>query len=782
MTKKFQTKIIYFVVIIVLLIPLFLLGKPAAVKRGQEGETSLTGGYLAELRIKEDIIDAQLGKIDPGSSTIKLATFGMRGVALAMLWHQLIEDQKKFDWNNVIVLSNQVTALEPRFISTWQFLAWNAAYNGSVAFDDYRERYRWVIRGFEFLTRGTEYNSKAPLLYSDAGWTISQKIGIADEKEQYRRLFRQDDAFHELYHTPSIAQRDNWLFGIPWYQKAEDIFKKAEAGYYDKKDNHLLSQDEIDDFYQNSTRGIKNKARPIFMVNSRMNLIHYAEWYELDGNFGEKAKMKWNDAERAWKEFAKLVIPTTIDDRKNPGEKRKIALEEAEAAEKKEAELRQKLVDMLAPRTPKEIYIERWNALTDAQKGSLLAYLQNEDPDETYKVLRAYLNETMPDWENKLRELQLSLISNPDEKAAFLLLRPLRDKETSELADKANRAISEIAAQANSSLQLTPDALAIEIARQDAEKGTRNGPIARQYVKDIEDVKYKGQLPGMFCDILNYQHHSQQIAMEQTQEAVDAHSNHFDARKQYKNGDIYGADKTYLDMMNKWNELMGNPKFAFLKTEAFRRDFIELVDKYRAILEKLGERGGLYPEPFPFEHLVRLEVNQYSKITELQKALRYVQDEVYQKGDYAKAAKYSRMLLEAWHGVNESSVYMKQVPVPEYRDSLLETIALYVRSVKKSGEEFDPKFPFFIYVNLVMTHDPLTIEATKKTTQISAGPLMTEVMKATTPISAIPTEKTDAFLNQLADAAADWGKVIDRYPLVLLKEEQLADPANPLST
>ncbi|MCL2347573.1 MAG: hypothetical protein FWC50_04850, partial [Planctomycetaceae bacterium] len=189
MTKKFQTKIIYIVVIIILLVPLFLLGKPATVKHGQEGETSLTGGYLANLRIQEDIIDAQLGKIDPGSSTIRLATFGMRGVALALLWHQLLEDEKKFDWNNVIVLSNQVMALEPRFVSTWQFLAWNAAYNGSVAFDDYRERYRWVIRGFEFLTKGTEYNAQAPLLYRDAGWTISQKIGIADEKKEYRRLF-----------------------------------------------------------------------------------------------------------------------------------------------------------------------------------------------------------------------------------------------------------------------------------------------------------------------------------------------------------------------------------------------------------------------------------------------------------------------------------------------------------------------------------------------------------------------------------------------------------------
>jgi hypothetical protein len=328
------------------------------------------------------------------------------------------------------------------------------------------------------------------------------------------------------------------------------------------------------------------------------------------------------------------------------------------------------------------------------------------------------------------------------------------------------RSISEIAAQANSSLQLTPEAIAIEVARQDAEKETRNGPIARQYVKDIEDVKYNGQLPDMFCGLLNYPHYSQQIEMEQTQEAVDARSNHYNARKQFYAGNIYNANRLYLDMMIKWSELMANPKYAYLKDDLFRRDFIDFVEKYRIVLDKLDEHGGLYPEPFPFEHLVRLETNQFSQISELQKAIRYVRDEVYQKDDYANAAKYSLMLLQAWHGVHEGTEYLKQVPVPEFRDSLLETIAIYVHSIKKTGEEFDPKFSFFKYVDLVMTHDPLTIEATKKTLQIYA----------------MPAEKTDAFLNQLADVAADWRKVIERYPLVLLEEEQLADPANPLST
>ena len=116
-STKFRTKIIYLVIIGVLLVPLFLLGRPSSVQKGEEGQVNLNGGFLAGIREKENIVDAQLGEIDPGSSTMKLATFGMRGVALALLWNKSLEYEKKFDWNNVVVTSKQITMLEPRFTS-----------------------------------------------------------------------------------------------------------------------------------------------------------------------------------------------------------------------------------------------------------------------------------------------------------------------------------------------------------------------------------------------------------------------------------------------------------------------------------------------------------------------------------------------------------------------------------------------------------------------------------------------------------------------------------------
>ena len=103
------------------------------------------------------------------------------------------------------------------------------AYNVSAEFDDYRERYRWVIKGIEFLIQGVDYNDRNPVLYAQVGWDTAQKIGTADEKVQFRKLFKDDDEFHNKYHTPTYEERDNWLVGKSWYAKAEKLVSEGES-------------------------------------------------------------------------------------------------------------------------------------------------------------------------------------------------------------------------------------------------------------------------------------------------------------------------------------------------------------------------------------------------------------------------------------------------------------------------------------------------------------------------------------------------------------------------
>ena len=143
-----------------LLFPLYWLSQPAT--NAASGVQGKPGGMLARLRNDYHLSEAQLGEIDPGSVTIKLATLGMRGVAANILWEKATDYKMRKDWTNFGATLNQITKVQPNFINVWTNQAWNLSYNFSVEFDDYRERYRWVIKGFDFLNDGIKYNEDQP--------------------------------------------------------------------------------------------------------------------------------------------------------------------------------------------------------------------------------------------------------------------------------------------------------------------------------------------------------------------------------------------------------------------------------------------------------------------------------------------------------------------------------------------------------------------------------------------------------------------------------------------
>jgi hypothetical protein len=745
-----------------------------------------------ELRKAENITDAQLGEIDPGSSTMKLATFGMRGVALVMLWSKTLEYQKKFDWNNVVVTSNQITMLEPRFTPVWDYLSWNQSYNGSRDQDDFRERYRWVIRGFEFLEKGIQYNAKAPFLYHKAGWLISQKIGISDEKVQYRQLFRQDDAFHEEHKTQSLAERDNWLFGIPMYKKSEDLFYEREAGFFERKAKGLVNEDQIKDHYADKKLSIGNMARPIFYANSRMNRIHFANWFEKDGSFGEKAKENWRTAQRYWDMFGDLVIPTTIDDRKNPGEKRIIFLKAAAEAQAEIDKYNAELESLLAPRTKKDLYLDRWNTLTDLQQGALVNALKKPYAEQ-FTAIRDHLDATQPDWEEKLTALRNSLIEDPEELAAYLIPEPIRkgqrgmeqsdERDEVNMAQKASRALEEVVSQAASALALTPQAIAGVIGsiatqqRNDYEKyqiqlaedpDLVNNPDfqkveppaitmedaarAREIVQLLEDEQYNHQLPSMFCDLTNYVHYGQQIEVEQTTEAVSANEAKFHARRAFnEDGNVFLASEQYLESMRIWSDLLDNPRYEYLRGALFLRDFMDFVDRYRHVTDKLddSERGTLYPVDFPFEKVVRIEFEGDGRLAPLQESLLWLR-RCYDDGKFDEVADRSLLLLNAWNGFMQGYEYMKYVPVQEYKDEAVEVFALYIDSMQKIGRQITPDIPLLSFINDVMYYEPITREAIRKREQIDL------------------TEDAEVLLAKLNSAALDWSLVLAQYPILKL--------------
>ena len=116
-----------------LLIPLSALSQPA--------DSSSPGGKLARLRTAYGLAQANLGEVDPTSETMRLATLGLKNVAVTLLWDRVNHYKKVEDWTNLSAALEQMTKLQPNFYSVWDFQAHNLSYNISVEFDDYHDRY-----------------------------------------------------------------------------------------------------------------------------------------------------------------------------------------------------------------------------------------------------------------------------------------------------------------------------------------------------------------------------------------------------------------------------------------------------------------------------------------------------------------------------------------------------------------------------------------------------------------------------------------------------------------
>ena len=337
--SSFVRKIIYIVAIAVLLMPLYWLSHPATnAGKGDEGSP---GGVLAQLRDKYQLSESQIGQIDPTSVSMKLATLGMRGIAANILWEKANEYKMKKEWTKLMATLTQITKIQPHFINIWSSsAAWNVSYNVSVEFDDYRQRYRFVIRGIDFLKEGIKYNQHQPRLLWDMGWMISQKIGKADESKQFRKLFREDDDFHG---SRPLALRDNWLVGKEWFDR---MIERVEAG-----DTML------------------GKSPLIYRSSGPMCQMSYAEYLEKDGTFGEVAKSAWIGAAKEWQRYGTEEIPTSWKDEKTQ-EPIVIRLGEEEMQEDTAKKLVAKL-DALQPGLRAQIVAEKRNQLTKAQREAI---------------------------------------------------------------------------------------------------------------------------------------------------------------------------------------------------------------------------------------------------------------------------------------------------------------------------------------------------------------------------------------------------------------------------
>lgn len=338
--SSFYHKLAYLAGIVILAFPIVLLSVPAT--------TTKPGGKLAQLRKDYKLSQVNLGEVDPASETIKLATLGLRGVAVNLLWEKANYYKKTEDWTNLTATLEQLAKLQPNFITFWKFQAWNLTYNVSVEFDDYHDRYYYVRRGIQFMQEGERYNVDNPQLLWDMGWFIGQKIGRADEYVQYRKLFKADDEFHSPDRTPD--ERDNWLVGKEWYLKAIDAV--------DNK-GHSLGRKSPRDFYSSPAK-------------SQMN---YAEAIEEEGQF-EKARRAWMKAADEWRQFGNVFIEHSTGVKLQLGSQPRL--------EKEVADLRAKL-DAMEPGARAEVGADKRAALSPEDRQLVESPKDKLTPEQSEK-------------------------------------------------------------------------------------------------------------------------------------------------------------------------------------------------------------------------------------------------------------------------------------------------------------------------------------------------------------------------------------------------------------
>ncbi len=294
-------KVAYLVGIVLLLFPLFWLGRPEV--RDESGRLQ-SGGTLAQMRHEMGLSPAELGEIDPASQTMKLATLGLRGIASLILWQQADEYHEKENWDKLAATLNTLRRLQPHYISVWDFQAWNLSYNVAKEFDHYEHRYLWVKRGIEFLMTGTRYNRHNPRLLWSLGWFTGYKIGTADEKKEYRELFRDDVDFHvQLNEYINVDEArgvggkpDNWLMGRLWYLRAIDVDVAGIPVQW-------MRQSE-----ESETITKRKRSAVLFYHDPPKQILNYAQAITEELLPGDTSREAWGWGHREFSEFGNREI------------------------------------------------------------------------------------------------------------------------------------------------------------------------------------------------------------------------------------------------------------------------------------------------------------------------------------------------------------------------------------------------------------------------------------------------------------------------------------------
>ena len=138
-----------------------------------------------------------------------VALGGFRGLISNILWIRASDLQDADKFFEMAQLASWITKLEPHFVQVWLVQAWNMAYNISVKFKDFSDRWRWVSRGLELLRDdGLRYNPNETLIYRELAWFFQHKLGanMDDANMYYKQQWANEMAAVFGKKTPNLDE------------------------------------------------------------------------------------------------------------------------------------------------------------------------------------------------------------------------------------------------------------------------------------------------------------------------------------------------------------------------------------------------------------------------------------------------------------------------------------------------------------------------------------------------------------------------------------------------
>ena len=141
-----------------------------------------------------------------------VALGGFRGLISNALWMRATDLQDDDKFFEMAQLADWITKLEPTYVQVWVHQAWNMAYNISVKFKDWPDRWRWVKRGFDLLrAEGLQYNPNEVLIYRELGWIFQHKMGqnLDDAHQYYKQEWANEMAVVFATNRPHLDELIN---------------------------------------------------------------------------------------------------------------------------------------------------------------------------------------------------------------------------------------------------------------------------------------------------------------------------------------------------------------------------------------------------------------------------------------------------------------------------------------------------------------------------------------------------------------------------------------------